>query len=340
MSEVVITIDGLPFRGFEATNIQRNLDSIADGFTFTGAYNPNDVNASYLEPPQKNVTLSIDGDDYITAVAEKWNPGFEKNSTITSIECRTRPGVLVDCTSTAQTTTYKNQTLQDIANAECEPFGISCEFPDGNSPQIKIAQRCPTDTIYSFLKKLACSYEFIATSTAQGNLSFVKPSLSSEPVDSFDQGTGRLLSIDTSFDFSKRFSEYTASGQLPGKPDAVATVVDSSMTQYRPIMFKADAKDQSSLEQAAKWRMTRALVSSEITIKVDGWRDRSGNLWRENTIVSVKAPNVYLFQSYDYLIKNVVLDKTENDGETATLTLVMPESFTGEFPRYLPWVRP
>ena len=104
-------------------------------------------------------------------------------------------------------------------------------------------------------------------------------------------------------------------------------------------MFRSDAKDAASLLKAAKWRQTRALVAIEVTAKVDGWRDMNGDLWRENRKINLKAPNVYLFNDYEYLIKNVVLDKNESGGETATLTLVMPESFTGEFPISLPWER-
>jgi prophage tail gpP-like protein len=341
VSEVKIEIEGVIIEGFEATSIQRNLDSIADGFTFSGAYDPDSIFAYLLEPPQKVVKLYIDDKLYITALSEKWKPGFEQNSTITSIECRTRAGALVDCTTTDSVCTYKDMTLSAIASQVCNPFGISALFQDGDSPPIKLAQRCPTDTVFSFLKKLACNYEFIITSTPEGNIKFTKPSpdASGAPVDSLQQGVEPLISVDCDIDYTKAYSEYTATGQFPGVPDAIATTVDTTMTQFRPIMFKADAKDQGSLQLAAEWRKTRALVSGEVTVVVDGWRNRKGDLWQENTIITLVAPNAYLFNPFNYLIKNVTLDKTESAGETATLTLVMPESFTGVFPAKSPWLR-
>jgi len=339
MSEVVIEIDGIEMDGFEATGIHRNLDTVADGFSFSGSYDPDAFNAHLLEPPQKIVNLKIDGELYISAISEKWDPGFEMNSSITAIECRSRAGVLTECTSTVKTSTYKNQTLQDIANSELAPFGIKAIFPDGNSPSIKIAQRCPTETIFSFLKKLSCGFEFIMTSTKDGYVSFIKPGINVESAGELHQGMGTLISVDTSYDYSKRYSEYTASGQFPGNPSAISTVHDESIEIFRPIMFQADAKNETDLKMAAEWRMTRALVSAEISIKVSGWRDQYEKLWVENKTLTFSAPGVYLHRPYDYLIKNVQLDKTDSDGEIANLTLVMPESFTGEFPRYLPWMR-
>lgn len=339
MSEVAITIDGIGLEGFEATSIARNLDLLADGFSFSGAYNPGDFLAYLLEPPQKEAVLTIDGETYITAISEKWNPGFEQNSSVTNIECRTRPGVLLECQSTAKASTYKGQTFQKIASLECRPFGIICNFPDGDSPPIKRAQRCPTESVFSFLKKLSCNYEFIITSNTEGDLDFIKPSPDLEIVGSLSQGSQPLLSIDTSYDFSKLHSEYTAVGQFPGNPNAIYSVTDPSATQYRPLIFKADAKDSASLQKAAEWRMTKALTAIEIIVKVSGWRDDSENLWRENTGVNLVAPNVYLFSPYDYLIKNVQLLKTESESEVAELTLVMPESYTGKMPRSLPWAR-
>ena len=353
MSEVTIEVDGIELEdiqpisgtldieleGFEAANIHRNLDSLADGFTFTGPYDPDAPYEYLVRPNQKEAVLYIDGEVYIRGVTEKWDPGFDLNSTVTSVECRTKPGVLLECTSTAKDTTYKNQTLREIAERECEPFGIFPEFPNGDSPKIALAQRCPIDTIFPFLKKLACNYEFLINSTSDGDIAFIKPGLNVENVGSLSQGSEPLITVDTSYDFSKRYSEYTATGQFPGNPKAIATVSDNSVSVYRPIMFRSDAKDATSLLNAAKWRQTRALVAVEVTAKVDGWRDMNGDLWRENRKINLKAPNVYLFNDYEYLIKNVVLDKNESGGETATLTLVMPESFTGEFPISLPWER-
>jgi prophage tail gpP-like protein len=339
MSEVTIEIDDIPLQGFEALGIKRSLANLADGFSFSGPYDPDGDNARLLEPPEKKAVLRIDGEIYITGLTQSWDPGWETNSSAVELECRSLPGTLIECTSDIKSATYRNQTLKQIADSELQPFGIKAEFPDGDSAPIPLAQRCPLDKVFAFLKKYACNYGFVMNSTDTENLKFAIPGKNSPLVDSFSQGEQPLLGVDVSYDWSNRFSEYIATAQLPGNPTATATTVDESADFYRPLMFKADARTVADLQKSADLRLTQALTAMEVSATVAGWRNRENELWLENTLVELYAPKVFLFQSRNYLIKSVKLDKTEQGGEIAELTMVMPETYTGEIPEILPWLR-
>jgi hypothetical protein len=48
--EIAIRINGKIFRGWTVTSIERSINSIADSFSFTAPFNPDDPDSVYLDP--------------------------------------------------------------------------------------------------------------------------------------------------------------------------------------------------------------------------------------------------------------------------------------------------
>lgn len=337
-NEIAIRVNGEVFRNIEAITLTKNLDTIADSFAFTGAYDPEHEDAIFFEPPFKKCEIFIGGNLFLTGTTEKWNPSYTDTSTKITIEGRSISGVLIDCTSPIKTLTYKNQSLQSIITSEFQPFGLKAEFQTGADINIAEAKKDPTSKVFDFIKDIIKDNQLIMSSLPNGAVIFTRANLNTDTVFDFEQGLRPLLSLSASYDWVNRYSEYTATCQGPGNADDSYTTIDESIDFYRPILFSSDTKTKGELEDAANWEKTRALTTTEIQISVVGWRDANNNLWTENTLVSLFAPKVFIFNRSNFLIKNVVLQKDEN-GERAQLTLVLPEAFTGEFPRKLPWIR-
>ena len=68
---------------------------------------------------------------------------------------------------------------------------------------------------------------------------------------------------------------------------------------------------------------------------VSSWYGPDGKLWRENTIVTVKSPTMFVPNGFDFLIRSVEYEFT-TEGATAKLGLVPPQVFTGD-PIDEPW---
>lgn len=337
-NEIGIRINGEIFRNVEAITLTKNIDTIADSFIFTGAYDPDKEDAMYFEPPFKLCEIFIGGELFLTGTIEKWTPNFDQNSTKITLEGRSISGVLIDCTSPLKTLTYKNQSFQNIVNSELRPFGLRANFVTGGGTVIAEAKKDPSAKVFDFIKSLIKDNQLIMSSLPNGVINFLQSNVDGETVFDFEQEQRPILSLSASYDWTNRYSEYTATCQGPGNADGSYTAIDESINFFRPILFSSDTKLKGDLQTAAEWEMTRALTSTEIQINVTGWRDANNNLWNENTLVSLIAPKIFIFRQTNFLIKNVVLQK-DSGGEQAQLTLVLPEAFTGRFPRNLPWIR-
>lgn len=107
---------------------------------------------------------------------------------------------------------------------------------------------------------------------------------------------------------------------------------------YRPLVFKIDdAEGATDVETATKAKMARMLGNMcTYSISVSTWFDASGDLWRPNTKIKIKAPDSMIYEFFEFDIKSVELSLDETK-QTAILTLCLPGSFTGEPPEIFPW---
>jgi len=81
-------------------------------------------------------------------------------------------------------------------------------------------------------------------------------------------------------------------------------------------------------------RMVCNIVS--YSLRVDTWRDPAGNLWEPNTSINLLAPDVMIYNNYEFIIRSIEFE-TDSNTQTATLNVVLPGSFSGEIPSNLPW---
>lgn len=340
--EVAIRINGKIFKGWTTNSIQRSMNSIADSFSFQAPFNPNDVeNSVYLDPYTYLTTdLFIGGKLYIAGRSEKWNPRFSVDSTITTIEARSLGGVIVDCTSQNKALSFAKQTLQQISSILLTPFGLSAQFPQGDSSIFANTKRNITDKIYSYLQGLSKKAGFIINSTREGGLKFERANTAGVPIMELIQGEPPLVGLSATYDGTQRFSDYIAVSQSSGNPTNNFLEKDTTIPVYRPLIFSAKDTQQGDIKNASAWERNRALAkSAKITATIATWLDPQGNLIFENNTINLTAPNIHIYNKTKLLIEKVALSETESGGKVATLTLVLPESYTLLFPEVLPWQR-
>ena len=69
------------------------------------------------------------------------------------------------------------------------------------------------------------------------------------------------------------------------------------------------------------------------TAEVSTWRNQRGELWAPGDTVKVQAPGAMIYDAYDFLIRSITFRRQDS----ATLSLVLPESFDGGTPGRMPW---
>lgn len=340
--EIRIRLDGQIFEGWTAVNIQRSINTIADGFTFSLPYNPEDEELREKTRPYSYLTadLFIGDELYISGQCTKWSNSASPNDTKKTIDVRSLSGTTIECMAQASGYERYYQKLSEISTEILKPYGSDLEpvFLNGDSDQFVKVRKEMTDTDFGFLAKLAAQKGFLITSTTDGKLAFLRAELSSKPVFSFVEGETAIEHISSTYDGQVRFSTFQAITQSPGAYGATSKVDDESIPVYRPFVFSADDVESGGLETACKWKKSKSLAdSATVSITITGWRNGQGMLWRENMLGTLQAPSIDIHSETQFLISSVQLRKDENGGNISTLGLVLPQAYTLDFPDSFPW---
>ena len=340
--EISIRIDGKVFKGWTASSITRNINTISDAFTYSLPYDPNDLELREKTRPYNYLPadLFIGGELYIAGQNIKWHTGARTNETVKTIDSRTRAGHTVECMAQNEAVEFTNDTLADIAVKIMAPYGDDLKplFFDGDSDIFPKVRKELTDTDFSFLSGLARQKGFMITSSDTGQMAFIRANITGKPVTRFVEGETAIENIAATYSGTARFSSFQAVTESAGTPGPSSILSDDSIPVYRPFVFSADDLEAGNLETALKWRRSKSLAdSTKLKITVTGWRNQVNMLWRENMKVTVQAPSVDIFKESEYIISGVDLKKDENGGNISVLEMVLPQSYSLSFPSSFPW---
>jgi prophage tail gpP-like protein len=252
-----------------------------------------------------------------------------------------RPGVLIDCTapspSSEKPIAFQNVGLRAICEKLTAPFGIECVFPDGEGPVFKSVKLEIDKKIFEFLTDLAKQRNLVISNTPDGKLRCWKSAPVGQPVARFVAGKTPITSIKANYNPQEYFSEIT--GFAKKRPRGKATETNPFLTAVlRPDAFKLDDSEKGDAPEAVRAKLGR-MFANILSIEIEDiptWRDPNGNLWRENTTVTLIAPHVMVYRETEFLVRKVKLRQDQKQ-ETASLTLVLPGAFSGNVPDVLPW---
>lgn len=340
--EITIRLDGKLFTGWTAANVQRNINTIADAFTFSLPYDSSDEQLKELTRPYsyKKCDIFIGGELYISAQTVKWSTSGRNNQTVKTIDARTKAGHTIECMAQKKVVEYKNQTLSQISVNVMSSYGDDLKplFFAGDSDKFTRVRKEVTDTDFSFLSGLAAQKGFMITSSDDGRMAFIRAEIEGKPVFRFVEGETAIEHISVSSDGTKRHSSYMAVTESAGVAGTSKSLTDKSIPTYRPFVFSADDLEAGNLTTALQWRRSKALADSySLSITVTGWRNEFNQLWRENMKGTVLYPGVDIFDETDFITSGVTLTKDENGGNVSILEMVIPQAYSLEFPKSFPW---
>ncbi len=232
---------------------------------------------------------------------------------------------------------YRNITIDKLAAKLIEPLGIDLVVDDQidvGGPFDRVTAE-PSDKIFDFLAKLAKQRSLLISSTPRGELLLtaakVTPTVGTIS-DEFPPG----VELEATFDGAKRFHAYTVLSKRRGRRPKRATATDEVVPRSRLTTIQADETEAGDIQKAADWQRSKALADAlTIPFPVSDWYAPNGELFRENTIVTVKSPIIYAPFGFDFMIRSVEY-QYDKSGRAATLNIVPPEVYTGE-PLVEPW---
>jgi prophage tail gpP-like protein len=230
----------------------------------------------------------------------------------------------------------KGVTLKQRATDLVEGFGIKVKYLLTEDEPFKQVTIQPTDTIFNHLLELARQRKALLTSDVFGQLVITQANTAGSSVFTLEEGRRPLSQAAIRFDGRARFNTYEAISNAPKKkgkngPAPSAVAKDNVVPAARMYRFSADDTTDAKIADAANWERSRRVADSlKISLPVDGWQiPGTSELWRENTIVTLKSPSLFMPDGFNFLIRSVEYSFSSG-GAVANLELVPPQAFTGE----------
>lgn len=231
-----------------------------------------------------------------------------------------------------------NVTLISRIKNVLSPFGISLEIKSGldTGGPFKRVTVSETEKAFKHLTSLSAQRGVLLTSTPEGAALLTETDTESTSVGTISEGEHGAQEFSGIFDGRKVFSVFKAIGQSPGFFSKSAISKDLNIPRSRFITFVADETISGEMQKLADWKRSKQFAEAmKIILPVQGWDAPNGELWKENSKLTLISKTLHLPDGFDFQIEKVefVLDA---NGKHAVLSLVPPQVFTGEQIGY-PW---
>ena len=345
--EVAIVIDGISFKFWTEATITRSFDSIADTFSLSAPWFPDNETYREIFKPfsYTSATIYIGGTKILTGFIVTVNTSTAGNARVITIEGYSYAGVIADVNISASSwpAAIDGLDLQQIAEKIVAPFAINIIFDYDPGPAFSKNEKQviePDEKIADYLIKLGRQRGFVIGSNADGDLLFRKTTTEPATVSIFE-GEFPFLSSSATYNGQNRYSDITAIGtETKSGAGQIATISDPELKKNgvtRPFVFKATDTNSGGLQSAATAQLGRQIADSvQVDLTLKGFHDPETTLWEDNVKIIYKSDGDMIYQETEFLVRDVKFNKSP-EGATTNLRLVFPESYSGEIKGEFPW---
>lgn len=316
----------------------RTMDTPADGWTAQLAWFPGEdkeIDKRLLPFALPEAAVYLGGKLRINGILYGVNPGLKDDGSTKDLAGFSFTADAIDSTIMPPYE-VNGLTLKQRADQLLAPIGIRAVFDTEVGAAFERMTAEPTDTIVGHLTKYAAQRGILISSTPSGDLLFLRANTDGEPVGTLQEGRTPVTAWAATYDGRKIFNAYKAIGQTPGQEANVAVATDEDVPRARSLTFKSDDATTGDIQGAADWKRSKQLAEAlGIQLPVDSWYAPNGELWEENTLVTVISETLDIPDGFTYLITKVE-PEFQTGGTPAVITLVPPQVYTGE-PVTRPW---
>jgi len=338
-NEVAILIEGNRFRFWDSASLSFSIDSF-DSFSFSGPWEPDVAifREAFVPFTYKDVAVYIGGEIFLNGTLVPVNPALTGDSRTFSVGGYSRPGVLNDCPFSVDDypIEFNKNTIAEIAETIAKLFDLGFEINGEPGARFERVAAKPEQKVLDFIIDLAKQRNFLVSNDLEGSLLLDRPETEFSGV-SLKEGELPFLGGSPDYNAQQYYSEIAGLTPTKTATDADSYKLNNTLLDVkRPFAFEVKDAENADLQTATKAKMSRMFGDSiSIPVNVQGWRDPSGEVWQPNKIIKLLSPGLMVYKETEFLIRNVSL--TRGTADTATLELVLPESYSGEIPGSLPW---
>jgi len=341
--DISIVIDGYKFLGFTGYELNLNYDSL-DKFSFSAPFDiaSREIAEALAPFTFKDCEVYYNGELIMKGTLLTPDPEVVKNAKEITLQGYPLCGILNDCTiPLAQyPAEYSGLTLKEIAEPIGDAFGIKVAFDGDEGGAFEKVSIEPTEKILDFLVKLSKQRNLLFTNDASGRLVFFAPK-QDEVFASFEEGHSPLISLKPKFQAQSFYSHIIGFSKADAGHDCDQYIYENKFLTKKGITrcttIIADDAEAGNLEASVKafaGRMFADCVSYDL--ECEGHVNSDNKVFKKGMTVCVKAPGAMIRNETKLMARNITL-KRNTEGKTATMSLILPGSYTGEIPEALPW---
>lgn len=239
--------------------------------------------------------------------------------------------------SDAKLETLRRPTLRRLGEVLLEPFGVElAALVDDPEPLASVVRPEVGEKIVEMIQRYAEPRGIRVTDDEVGRLvlwTLAAATVSSTPLRyGAGPGEGRAtLAADSALSLTERYSEILCYGQIvtPDRAivDAVGRARDYGITRRRRRVIVPDhGMAPGDAERLAIFEAQRAIARSQsVVLRVAGWRQDDGTIWRPGELVDVYEPALKL--EARMVAARVTLEATTTDGEHAEIEVAPVEAY-------------
>ncbi len=318
-------------------SIIRTMDTASDAWTATIAWEPgDDLEIDRVTRPYgyEKSKAFIDNKEMVTGPLFTVKHVLDQSGSRKELVGYSATVSIVDSHLRPDQYEQNNVSLKERAEVLLKSYGLRVFAENGADVDTKFDRVVAksSDKIFDHLRNLAKEKQVLVSSTPKGNLLFTKTNLTDPPVGVIEEATvNSSLSYVSIFDGRKRFSIYRVTCQTPKKKEKkVGISRDKNVPIQRYKNVSTSNTSAGSIQKISDWERSKTFADAlKIPFPVPSWYDPDGKLWEPGTTLIVKSKTLGVPDGYKFLIKQAEFKFAAN-GEDAVLTLIPPETYTGE----------
>jgi len=337
---LTLTVNGQRYEGWTGVSVSTAVDQAVSNFdiSLTERWAGSDGRVQdkpWVIVPGSVCTVQLDGDLVITGYVDTYSPSLAATAHDVRVIGRSKTCDVVDCSAVVPSGQFSGYSLAQIAQALCRQVNVGVKIGAAIGAAFPDVQVQQGETIFELIERLSRLRALLVSDDEGGNLVLTRVG-TQRAADTLAQGRN-ILSGSANLSIADRFSDYIVKAQqapsddIPGisATEVIGSDKDPGVTRYRPkLIIAEDQADTATSAERARWEhMTRAAKGVEVNLRVQGWRQGNGALWRKNTLVRVTSD--WLGVDRDLLIAGLTY-KLDSGGTVCDMRLSPPEAFTPE----------
>jgi prophage tail gpP-like protein len=334
---------------FNEFELSLNYDSFGSTFSFKYYFDPTNPDHKELScvSHDHECVVTHNKQILITGFAMTQEYELEPTKKLAVISGYSKPGLFTECQIPPDLYPLQSDgvSIATIAKKITDRWKkwkigvvVDTEVSDLANKPFKSVTASETENIDSFLLNLAQQKSLVISHDEKGNLLITKAKTKQKPFMEFDSRVPNMIPLTGSkmtYNGSAMHSHITVLKQASsdgGNAGEYTLRNPYCPIVYRPKVVSQTSGDDIDSKEAAIRELGKELDEGlKFTIKTDRWLDSKGNIIRPNSIISIFAPEMYIYTKATLFVRSI--DFSGNNEQTiATLNCVIPEAFSREIP--------